>query len=74
MINEVIQYSLLGLIILWLIILEVHFKDVKWRMSNLFQSWNDLTDDLTDEDVKDAFDSGILKPRNHEQTNKPGQD
>ena len=73
MINEVIQYSLLGLIILWLIILEVHFKDVKWRMSNLFQSWNDIigpggdiTKTWTDEDVKDDFDSGILKTRDNE--------
>lgn len=42
MINEMIQWGLLILIILWLIILETHFKDVKWRMSNLFQSWNDI--------------------------------
>ncbi len=67
-----IQWGLLILILLWLIILEIHFKDVKWTMSNLFKSWNDLTDgDITedwptDEDIKDDFDNGILKPRDNE--------
>ncbi len=37
--NEIFQWLILAVLIGWIVILEIHLKDLKWKMSNLFDTW-----------------------------------
>ncbi|MBA7534620.1 hypothetical protein ES705_26869 [subsurface metagenome] len=40
--NELFQWLILGVLVTWIVILEIHLRDLKWRMSKLFDTWKNL--------------------------------
>lgn len=56
MLNELFQWLILGVLLGWIVILEIHLRDLKWKMSNLFDTWrNQQEDDEIDDDVLKNF-------------------
>jgi len=59
MANELIQWGIIIILCFFVGTGEVHLRDLQWRMSNLFKTWDDLTQGDITEDME--IDDDIIE-------------